>query len=619
MQQDRLPACLTLSRNYSLGEMNIRLLPFLFAAAMGANTAFAADSQPFTIVAFGDSTTAPRGALPVYARLLQDELVGKGRAIRVVNAGVGGNTSEMARMRFEKDVLSQKPDLAIVQFGINDAAVDVWKKPPATQPRVALARYESNLREFVSRLKSADAQVIVATPNPLRWTPKLKEMYGRPPYAPDDPDGFNLLLKDYAEATRRVAREEQAALIDIFQVFLDYGTKSGRAVDDLLLDGMHPNDKGHRLIADALKARMLALNRDLAERPFTKWIPSGPDALINPHCSDITHDAPHPVVLGPGLARLDGGAVMAVYSTPASYGSPPGTTYIACRITRDGGKTWEPEQEITRHPDCQASHASVLCTRADVIHVFYLGFKKHEWKDGNPTPAEQSDVWAIQSADGGKTWANRQRIFKGYSGATNGAFESSDGHLNVPFSHYVSNPGRLNARTAISSDGGKTWRLSNPIDIGGAGDHEGAVEPSVIQLQDGRLWMLIRTSRGLFWQSFSTNGGRAWSAAEPTSIESTHAPGHLARLSNGRLALVWNPKATGRRELHLALSDDDGRTWHPSFVVAKGSQVTYPFVMEYRPGELWIGFMDVHQGWAKGPRARHVKLEEKVILAESQP
>ena len=131
--------------------------------------------------------------------------------------------------------------------------------------------------------------------------------------------------------------------------------------------------------------------------------------------------------------------------------------------------------------------------------------------------------------------------------------------------------------------------------------------------------MLIRTSRGLFWQAFSTNGGLAGSAAEPTGIESTHAPGHLARLSNGRLALVWNPKTTGRRELHLALSDDDGRTWRPSFVVAKGSQVTYPFIMEYRPGELWIGFMDVHQGWAKGPRARHVKLEEKVILAESQP
>jgi len=383
--------------------MKAALIPFLIVACVCARAARAADARPFTIVAFGDSTTAPRGALPVYARLLQDELTAKGRALLVINAGVGGNTTEMARARFEKEVLARQPDFAIVQFGINDAAVDVWKKPPATQPRVALPRYESNLREFVQRLKSAGARVIVMTPNPLRWTPKLKEMYGRPPYAPDDPDGFNVLLKDYAGAARRVAREEQVACVDIFQVFAGYAGPGGRAVDDLLLDGMHPNEKGHRLIADALKPVLCALNRELAERPFTRWIPSGPDVLINPHCTDITHDTPHPAVLGDGLAKLADGAVMSVYSAPTSYGSPPGSTYIACRVTRDGGKTWEPEREITRHPDCQASHASVVRTRDGVIHVFYLGFKKHEWKDGNPTPNDQSDIWTIRSADGGRT------------------------------------------------------------------------------------------------------------------------------------------------------------------------------------------------------------------------
>ncbi len=306
--------------------MNVRLIPFLIATLVCADAPLAADAKFYTIVAFGDSTTAPRGSLPVYARLLQDELIHKGQPVRVINAGIGGNTTEMARARFERDVLAQEPDLAIVQFGINDSAVDVWKKPPATQPRVPLARYESNLREFVSRLKSAGAQVFVMTPNPLSWTPKLKEMYGCPPYSPDDPDGFNVLLKDYAETTRRVAREEHTALVDIFQTFLDCGIKSGQAVDNLLLDGMHPNEKGHRLIADVLKYGMLQLNRDLAERPFTKWIPSGPDVLLNPRCTDITHDTPHQAVLGDGLAKLADGVVMSVYSAPTSYGSPPGST-----------------------------------------------------------------------------------------------------------------------------------------------------------------------------------------------------------------------------------------------------------------------------------------------------
>ena len=56
------------------------------------------------VVAFGDSTTAPRQiegkALPVYADLLTSE-----QGIEVMNAGVPGDTTAAARLRFEKDVL----------------------------------------------------------------------------------------------------------------------------------------------------------------------------------------------------------------------------------------------------------------------------------------------------------------------------------------------------------------------------------------------------------------------------------------------------------------------------------------------------------------------------------
>ncbi len=159
------------------------VLSLVFVVCVAANAA-----EPVTLVAFGDSTTALRGSLTVYATILQEEL----RGVRVINAGISGNTTEMARARFDKDVLAHKPAIAIIQFGINDSAVDVWKKPPATQPRVAPERYEANLRHFVETLKSRDARVILMTPNPLRWTPKLKQMYGKPPYKPDDPDGFNI-------------------------------------------------------------------------------------------------------------------------------------------------------------------------------------------------------------------------------------------------------------------------------------------------------------------------------------------------------------------------------------------------------------------------------------------
>ena len=193
------------------------------------------------IVAFGDSTTAPRGPLKTYAAILDETLDAK-----ITNAGVGGHDTGKARARFERDVLSRKPDLVIIQFGINDAAIDVWKQPAATKPRVSKVDYEANLRFFVREVRKNGATPILMTPNPIRWTSKLKSLYGKPPYRPDDEDGFNVLLRDYAGIARLVASEENVELVDVFAEF------EKRDVDSLLLDGMHPNAKGHALVAELL-------------------------------------------------------------------------------------------------------------------------------------------------------------------------------------------------------------------------------------------------------------------------------------------------------------------------------------------------------------------------------
>lgn len=203
-----------------------------------------------TIVAFGDSTTAPRSRVATYSAQLDWALADRGIAAEIINAGVGGNTTAMARERFEEDVLSHDPDLVIIQFGICDAAVDVWRG--ATEPRVAIDDYEANLQYFVETLQARGARVILMTPNPLRWTDALREMYGKPPYDPGDPDGFNVLLRDYAERMRRVAARTGATLVDAFAAFAAYGEVEGQSVDDLLLDGMHPNSAGQALETDLL-------------------------------------------------------------------------------------------------------------------------------------------------------------------------------------------------------------------------------------------------------------------------------------------------------------------------------------------------------------------------------
>lgn len=206
----------------------------------------------FTIVAFGDSTTAVREGVEVYSEILAEELSLDAAEIKVVNAGIPKNTTRDAAGRFAKDVFEQKPDAVVIQFGLNDSAVDVWDTPPKSAPRVPLDEYVGNLESFIHQLRSRNVRVIVMTPNPMRWTPVLKDLYGKPPYKVDDPLGINVTLEPYVRAVRELATRLKVELVDVHAAFEEAESRQGQKVDDLLLDGIHPNSAGHRIVADAV-------------------------------------------------------------------------------------------------------------------------------------------------------------------------------------------------------------------------------------------------------------------------------------------------------------------------------------------------------------------------------
>jgi lysophospholipase L1-like esterase len=218
-------------------------------------------AEPLTIVAFGDSTTAHRdvdgAALRVYADILQESLPQCGIPVSVLNAGVGGNDTNQARGRFETDVLAHDPDLVVIQFGLNDSCIDVWDGKD--KPRLTREAYIENLRYFVETLRARGCDVILMTPNPMRWTDPLLKLYGKGPFDVNDPWGFNLTNREYAQGVRDVAKELKVPLVDVYRNFHSYDGVGGKSTDDLLLDGMHPNHVGHALIADWLMAEIKQL------------------------------------------------------------------------------------------------------------------------------------------------------------------------------------------------------------------------------------------------------------------------------------------------------------------------------------------------------------------------
>jgi len=206
----------------------------------------------YTIVCFGDSTTAPREGFVVYAENLRRMLPAYEINAGVINTGVGGENTSEALIRFCKSVLNHNPHLVIIQFGINDAAVDIWKSPPATGPQVSLQTFTDNMTYFVQTLKKEGASVILMTANAMTWTEELLSLFGNTPYLPEEKWGFNVMLSGYNQAVRDIARKENVTLIDVFRMCTEYDSVKGQNINDLLSDGMHPNSKGHHLISDKL-------------------------------------------------------------------------------------------------------------------------------------------------------------------------------------------------------------------------------------------------------------------------------------------------------------------------------------------------------------------------------
>jgi lysophospholipase L1-like esterase len=223
-----------------------------------------AQLKAINIVALGDSTTDAEweGNVPnVYADRLVGELQARGIESSVVNAGIRNTTSKQALARLDKDVRRHNPDFVIVQFGINDSWIDAYQG--RTNPRLSLDEYTYYLTTIIDLLRGEGVQVILMTPNPMRWS----EMYGDEMRNPalgfdfDDPRGFNRLLDIYAEQVRYLALKKDVPLIDVSANFEAYDQVDGQSIHELLIPGdeIHPSEAGHALIARWLAEELLAL------------------------------------------------------------------------------------------------------------------------------------------------------------------------------------------------------------------------------------------------------------------------------------------------------------------------------------------------------------------------
>ncbi len=169
------------------------------------------------VIFLGDSLTAGYGLDPeqAFPALVEKRLIEAGHSVRVVNAGVSGDTTAGGLARLDW-LLRQEPDVLVVGLGANDGLRGI-----------ELDSSESNLRQILQRVLAKDMHVLLAG------------MLLPPNYGQDYTDRF-------AEIYPRLASELDVPLLP----FLLAGVAARPGLN--LPDGIHPNAEGQKIVAETV-------------------------------------------------------------------------------------------------------------------------------------------------------------------------------------------------------------------------------------------------------------------------------------------------------------------------------------------------------------------------------
>ena len=210
------------------------------------------------------------------------------------------------------------------------------------------------------------------------------------------------------------------------------------------------------------------------------------------------------------------------------------------------------------------------------------------------------------STDGGRTWSEARRLPDGILGPIkNKPVQLADGTILAPTStESDSEPSRWQVHFERSSDGGRTWSATKPLNDGVT---IGAIQPSILfreKIGGDKLLAVGRTEQGKVFSTTSDDGGKSWSALSLIDdLPNPSAGIDALTLADGRHLIVYNPVPRGRTPLAVAISRD-GRAWTKVLTLEdQPGEYSYPAVVQTSDGRVHVTYT-----W-KRQRVKHVVLD----------
>ena len=274
---------------------------------------------------------------------------------------------------------------------------------------------------------------------------------------------------------------------------------------------------------------------------------------------------------------------------------------ISARISADKGRTWSGrivlQQNLWKR---NVKHPNLVRLPSGEILFTFVGWDSHD----------QRNVFMKRSGDECETWSEIIQISEPgwYCNNNDHALRLSTGRILLP-AHgvlgggpYLGGKSKLHAFVYYSDDGFKTWnRSKNTMTTTGRGCHE----PSIVELKDGRLLCLMRTTMGRVYRSCSDDLGVHWSKPEPTPLRAPDSPPLVKRIpATGDLLVLWNNVESRsnwpRTPLTAAISTDEGTTWkHFHDVDARPKHDAAYASVHFEDEEVLVAYYTRPTSWAR--------------------
>lgn len=153
------------------------------------------------------------------------------RAIRVINAGISGNTSRDLLARFDRDVVGLHPQWVSICIGIND----VWRQfdnPAVKESWVLPKEYRDNVDGMVSKIIDKVKGVFIITPYYIE---------------PNKADRMRNRMDEYGEICKEISQKYGCKLVDFQKMYDQYCQYKHSS--RIAWDRVHPNLMGATLMA----------------------------------------------------------------------------------------------------------------------------------------------------------------------------------------------------------------------------------------------------------------------------------------------------------------------------------------------------------------------------------